>query len=493
MLTKNFNWQEITNKLSHSVFLIREDGSFLYANDYACEHLKYSREELLSMKVFDITTRYQKLSWTETWANFRKNKIARHESTHRDRDGNEHPVLVSVNYNDDSGEQPFLIVHTNDISESQRDRQQLLMAIKSAQVGFWDMCLKSGIVYISPELHRQLGQDVDTPWNVESWKGLLHPDDRDRAIACFDDFRSGKMEEYQNIYRLRHTDGDYRWFESRGQFLYDSTGNPIRLVGTQIDITEQKRIEQEVRKMLRRSEAVSKSLARSNHDLEQFAYVASHDLRAPLRGLIHLTNWVREDAADADVELPANVLSHLEKMQGQVERMDALLSGLLEYSRVGNRNHMQRSINLQAVLNDAVELSDVPENFKVILPKEDATWTTVREPLQRIFQNLIDNAVKHHDRESGTITITYEENENDFLFSVSDDGPGIEEKYHAKVFEIFQKLHQSSGDDGAGLGLTIVQKLVQTMGGNISIHNVEPRGTEFRFTWPKEISSEELA
>ncbi|EMI55687.1 PAS domain-containing sensor histidine kinase [Rhodopirellula sallentina] len=492
MLTENLNWQEITNQLSHSVFLILEDASFLYANQHACEKLKYSPEEMSKMKVFDITPRYQLVSWQDTWEKFKTHKRTQHESTHRDSEGNEFPILVNVTYNDDAADQPFLIVHTYDLTQSQRDRQQLLLAIKAAKVGFWDYDLESGNVYVSPELYHQVGMQVGEKWDVDVWTGILHPEDHDQAVACLEEFQSGRDEEYLNVYRLKHSDGGYRWFESRGQFVTDTTGKHIRMVGTQVDITTQKSTEEEVRKMLQKSEAVSQSLARSNRDLEQFAYVASHDLRAPLRGLIHLTSWVREDAADANIELPDNVLEHLRKMHDQVERMDALLSGLLEYSRVGNRNHMQRSVRLQDILKDSVELSDVPETFEIVLPEKDITWVTVREPLQRVFQNLIDNAVKHHDRDQGKIAITCQETASDYVFSVIDDGPGIDDKHHGKVFEIFQKLHPSAGDEGAGLGLTIVQKLVQTAGGQIEIHNASPRGTEFRFTWPKEITEEAL-
>ncbi len=200
--------------------------------------------------------------------------------------------------------------------------------------------------------------------------------------------------------------------------------------------------------MLRRSESVSKSLARSNRDLEQFAYVASHDLRTPLRALMHLTSWVREDAASANIELPVIINGHLASMQTQVQRMDALLSGLLEYSRAGNRTHMQRSVDLHSILDDAA---------------------------------------KHHDRDHGTITIGCEESVDEFVFSVKDDGPGIEDKYRERVFEIFQKLRRPQKGDGAGLGLTIVQKLVQTAGGEIEIQSDDPRGIEFRFRWPKKL------
>jgi protein-histidine pros-kinase len=487
MMTRNFNWQQITKTLSHSVFLIREDASFIYVNDHACEKLKYSREEMLTKSLFDIVPRYQNVHWPDAWQQFKLAKASRFESSHCDRDGRKYPVLVNVNYNKDDGDEPFLIAHTIDISESIRTRRQLSLAIASAQVGFWELDLRTGAVFVSSQLHRQLGQSDDTEWTLDLWKELLHPDDFQRSVACVEDFQSGRSEEYLNVFRLRHADGSYRWIESRGQFSHDDSGTPIRMVGTHLDITHQKTIEEEVRQMLRRSESVSKSLARSNRDLEQFAYVASHDLRAPLRALTNLVEWVREDAADAKIELPQTINGHLEKIQAQVLRMDALLSGLLEYSRASNRTHMQRSVDLHSILDDAVKLAAVPPGFTVVLPEQSPQWTTVREMLIRIFQNLIDNAVKHHDREQGTITIGCEESADEFVFSVKDDGPGIEDKYRERVFEIFQKLKRAQNGDGAGLGLTIVQKLVQTAGGEIEIQSADPRGTEFRFRWPKKL------
>ena len=486
MATQQLTWQSIADALSDSIFMVREDASIFYANDYACEKLGYEREELLKMKVLDINPTHDPSYWPQAWQRFRSMGVVRFESRHRHHDGHDYPVLVSTNYNDQAHDFPFVIAHVQDISKTVQNRQQLQLAVESAKVGFWDCNLESGKVYVSPELYRQLGQRGDEVWSLDYWKTLLHPDDREVAIANVDAFLGSKSDEYLNVFRLRHCDGSYRWIESRGTLLKTDDGVATRFMGTHLDVTDQKTIEHEVRRTLKESEAVKRSLQHSNHDLEQFAYVASHDLRAPLRGLKHLVQWVQEDTADANIELPESVTTHLEKMQDQVERMDTLLAGLLEYSRVGRRHHMQREVNLVAILDDAVEMADVPKGFEVIYPKENPTWTTIREVLQRVFQNLIDNAIKHHNQDTGTVRITCTESEDELVFSVIDDGPGIEEKFREKVFEIFRTLHKNKNERTTdGLGLTIVEKLLGTVGGSIEILDVQPRGAEFRFNVPK--------
>lgn len=485
---KHLTWQSIADSLSDSIFMVKEDATIFYVNQFACDKLGYTQDELTQMTVMQIGAPYQGNQWKDAWERFRNEGVVRFESKHRHRDGHEYPVLISTNYNDGSHDFPFVIAHVQDISETVFNRQRLQLAAKSAGLGFWDMELSTRQVYVSPELVRQLGQDVGTQWSVEVWMDLLHPDDLESSIKHLEDFQAGLIDEYANTYRLRHTDGSYRWIETRGAYLKNDAGEVLRFMGTHLDVTEQQHIEQELRRTLHESESVKRSLTRSNQDLEQFAYVASHDLRAPLRGLKHLTDWVKEDAEEAEIELPDSVMDHLTKMRAQVNRMDSLLAGLLEYSRVGQRRQMERETDLADVIADAIEMATLPEGFQVIAPESSPTWNTVREILLRVFQNLIDNAIKHHDRESGTIRIEYIENENDFVFSVIDDGPGIESKFHEKVFKIFQTLQNNSSEEStSGLGLTIVNKLLQTVGGSIEIHNAEPRGAEFRFRWPKQL------
>lgn len=488
MDTGHLQWQTIADALADSVFMVREDASIFYANDFACEKLGYTREQLTSMKVMGLGSKYVSENWEEMWERFATEKSAQIESKHQNAQGHEYPVLVKASYVDPEMGAPFVIAHVQDLSESVFTRERLQMAVESAELGFWEIDFSNGNVYVSPELHRQLGQSEDVEWNIDVWKSLLHPDDFDVAIERLEDSRSGKVPTYLNRFRLRHVDGSYRWIESRGSYVMNERDEVLRFMGTHLDLTEQKRVEDRLRDTLKESEAVKRSLRRSNEDLEQFAYVASHDLRAPLRGLLHLTEWVKEDAQDESIELPKSTLVHLGKMKAQVDRMDSMLRGLLEYSRVGQRQQMEREVSLNEVLHDAIKMATPPDGFQILTPDDSPKWVTVREVLQRIFQNLIDNAIKHHDRSTGTVEIKCEETPDAYVFSVIDDGPGIEERFHSRVFEIFQTLQkQKDKTVTSGLGLSIVKKLVKTVGGSIEIHGVQPRGSEFRFMWPKQL------
>ncbi|SMP46946.1 protein-histidine pros-kinase [Neorhodopirellula lusitana] len=492
MDTHQLTWQAFASALSDSIFMIREDASIFYANDFACESLGCTFEEMITKRVPDISPTYKATSWASAWERFRDHGSIRFESRHLHRDGREFPVMVSTTYYEDVFDFPFIVAHVKDISEPLANRQRLQLAIQSAKVGFWDMKTDENHIYVSPELCNQLGLPHDAEWTLQTWMDLLHPDDRQKAIDHAQSFMDGNEENYINWFRLRHANGSYRWIESRGCYVRDEYGELVRFMGTHLDVTAQKAVENELRRNLKETEVVKKSLQRSNDDLEQFAYVASHDLRAPLRGLKHLNDWIREDVADASVELPESISEHLRKMEDQVRRMDSLLSGLLEYSRVGRRQHMQREVSLMDILDDAVKMAGVPKGFRVIYPDHSPTWTTVREILQRIFQNLVDNAVKHHDQETGTIEIACVENDDEFVFSVIDDGPGIESKFRSRIFEIFQTLRKSK-DQGAtsGLGLTIVNKLLSNVGGSIEVLDAKPRGAEFRFVWPKQLELSE--
>lgn len=488
MDTSQLQWQTIADALSDSIFMVRDDGAIFYVNDFACEKLGYTREQLMSMDVMSLGSKYTSQNWEEMWGRFASERVVRFESNHRHVDGQEYPVLVTVNYVDGALGSPFVIAHVQDLTESVFTRKRLQLAVESAELGFWELDLSNGKVYVSPELQRQLGQAEDFKWDVDVWKSLLHPDDLNAAIEHLETFQNGKSSKYLNRFRLRHVDGSYRWIESRGSYVTNERGEILRFMGTHLDITEQKRVEDRLRDTLAESESVKRSLRRSNEDLEQFAYIASHDLRAPLRGLLHLTEWVKEDAVDEGVELPESTSVHLGKMKAQVDRMDSMLRGLLEYSRVGQRQQMEREVSLNDVLQDAIKMATPPEGFQILTPEQSPEWVTVAEVLQRIFQNLIDNAIKHHDRSTGTIEVKCDETPDAYVFSVIDDGPGIEERFHSKVFEIFQTLKKQKDETvTSGLGLSIVNKLVKTVGGSIEIRAVQPRGSEFRFTWPKQL------
>jgi signal transduction histidine kinase len=224
-------------------------------------------------------------------------------------------------------------------------------------------------------------------------------------------------------------------------------------------------------------------LERSVKELDQFAYIASHDLKAPLRAINHLANWIVEDAGDL---LPETSKTHLAKLQSRIRRMEMLLNDLLTYSRVGRRYYQKiETVDTGALVREVIDLLGPPPSFIITVQEDMPILATHRVPLELIFGNLIDNAIKHHHRADGRVHVSAREIGDFFEFSVTDDGPGIDEAFHERIFLIFQTLQPRDQVEGSGMGLAIVKKAVDNQGGIISITSARGQGTTVRFTWPK--------
>lgn len=263
-------------------------------------------------------------------------------------------------------------------------------------------------------------------------------------------------------------------------------GEPSSVGMMVVDISDRKRYEESLKTFAETLEqAVAErtaELERSNRELDQFAYVASHDLRAPLRAIDNLSLWIEEDAADV---LPEHSVGHLQKLRGRVQRMERLLDDLLAFSRAGRYTYQPSAIDTGALLRDIVDVLNVPSGFTVTIEGDLPTINSMRTPLETVLRNLIDNAIKHHDRPDGSIRVTVNDLGDTVEFFVEDNGPGIDPNYHTRIFELFQTLHPRDKVEGSGMGLAIVKKTVESMGGQISLASSEGQGACFRFSWPK--------
>ncbi len=248
-------------------------------------------------------------------------------------------------------------------------------------------------------------------------------------------------------------------------------------VGTIRDITERKMIEENLAQR-------SQELQRTNAELERFVYVASHDLKAPMRGIDNLATMIEEDFQD---NLDEDVQENLSLLRGRVLRMEDLLDGLLEYSRIGRVATRPETIDSQQIVADIVDLLALPGGFTVDIPKPIPTLSTEKASFEQVMRNLINNAVKHHDRDEGCITISGTKSNGTCEFSISDDGPGIDSIFHERVFRMFQTLRSRDQVEGSGMGLALVKKEVELHGGSVHIiSHSERRGTTFQFTWKEE-------
>ena len=222
----------------------------------------------------------------------------------------------------------------------------------------------------------------------------------------------------------------------------------------------------------------TRELEGANARLSEFAHVITHDLRAPLRGISQLARWIAQDHA-GHLDEPGRRLLRL--MVERATLMSQLLEGVLAYSRLGGALPPQRVI-LAVLIPRVVALLDPPTRFSVTWPDSLPTVAGVPEQLHQVFQNLLDNALKHHDRPEGRVEIGARRHPEGWEFSVADDGPGIPPRYHEKIFQIFQQLDPRA--PGTGLGLALVRRIVEANGGRLRVESDGGRGTTFAFTWP---------
>ena len=255
------------------------------------------------------------------------------------------------------------------------------------------------------------------------------------------------------------------------------------------DLTNQKQTETSLQERAKQLEWVNSELIKitsllkkRNQELDHFAYVTSHDLKAPLRAIANLATWLSEDL---EGQIPEENQQQLSLMQSRVKRMDGLIQGLLEYSRVGRKNTLVKTVNVGDLVQEAIDSLSPPPEFEILVPSKMPTLETEALLLQQVFSNLISNAIKYHHLGKGKIVISVEDKDEFYEFSVSDDGPGIAPQYHDRIFTIFQTLEARDTIESTGIGLSIVKKIVEGQGGTIRVESELGEGATFYFTWCK--------
>jgi len=416
-------------------------------------------------------------------------------------DGTKITVASGWTLQRDEQDQPLAILEiSNDISDRKcseialaESAQRFRDTFEQAAVGMAQASVDGKLLLVNQKLCEILGYSRQELIE-KKFQEITLPEDLVNELEFLRQLLAGEIENYCVEKRYIRKDGDLVWANLTVSLLREQNGSQF-LMGVVEDIRERKQAEESLRLRAQELNWTANSLAKTtnvlrkrNQELDQFAYVVSHDLKAPLRAIANLSSWIEEDLSDSMTE---DNVHQMNLLRGRVHRMEGLIEGLLLYSRVGRIQVASETVKVEKLLAEIIDSLAPPSGFEVKVEPGMPTFVTERLPLQQVFANLIGNAIKHNRGESGHVKISVKELDNFYEFSVADDGPGIAAQYHDKVFVIFQTLEARDQVENTGIGLSLVKKIVEGQGGSISLESAEGEGATFRFTWPKEPVSKE--
>ncbi len=363
----------------------------------------------------------------------------------------------------------------------ERSKERFELAVSGSAAGIWDWDLASDQIFFSDRFKELLGyQPTEFDDSFEAWERRIHPDEREPVIAALrqhlNNGHSVGKDMFDQEFRIQRRDGNYRWFHTRGQAVREASRDaPSRMAGSITDIHSKKQYEAR--------------LEHSVRELEQFAYVASHDLREPLRMVASYVKLLERRYAD---KLDESAKDFINYAVDGANRMQKLIEDLLTYSRVGSKPQDLQPIHAEQALSEAmINLQEAirETNAEVThdpLPMVSADQTQ----LIQLLQNLIANAIKFSSGgQIAKVHLSAKPLDGKWCFSVRDNGIGIKKQYQERIFKIFQRLHSRDDFEGTGIGLAVVHKIIERHGGSVWLESEEGEGTTFFFTLHRPLSN----
>lgn len=332
-----------------------------------------------------------------------------------------------------------------------------------------------GIVeWVNDGFSRLMGYSFEEIIGKKTSELLNGVDTNQQTVNLINETLAKKQSCSEEILKY-HKDGHKIWVHENITPIADNNGNIVKYIFIESNISERKQAEEKMEEYMR-------NLEKTNKELDKFAYIVSHDLKAPLRAIGNLTGWIEEDVGST---MPEAVLKNFNIIKGRVVRMEALINGILDYSKAGKNKGQYISFETKTLIKETFDLIGAPSNCKLVLSSQLPILYTDKIKIQQIFMNLMNNAIKHCDKNEVEIKIKSEEDKHNWHFIVSDNGPGIEKQFHEKIFVIFQTLQARDEVESTGVGLAIVKKIIEEQGGQIWVESELGQGANFHFTWPK--------
>lgn len=464
--------RELLDAVPAGIIVTHQDGRISYFNAEAERLFGYSREELMDKSIDLLLPDRFSHNHAQLRQSYADQPSTRYMGAGRDlygkrKDNSEFPLEIGLRSLVADGEQ-FIVATIVNITRRKQLEERLSNVIEASPYGQILVDERGIIQMINPSLLKLFGYRKDELLGKSM--DVLLPE---RYREGHEKLRAGYVQKPSlrpmglgRDLTGRHKSGTEIPIEIGLSQVASDSGNLTLAVVT--DISERKRLEL--------------NLKQANAHLEEFTYVASHDLKSPLRGISDLVEWIHEDLGNT---IPESVQKNVDRIRIRIGRMERLIDDLLLYARAGKRAKESTIVNVETLIGDMIDMHPIPSIFHIEQDIKIKEITAAKIPLETVLRNLFSNALKHHKGENPKIVISAEASGSYCLFKVTDNGPGIPKNAQERVFRLFQTLH-SGESSGSGIGLALAKRLTESHGGQIElISNTDNPGCSFHVWWPR--------
>jgi PAS domain S-box-containing protein len=492
LASEEARWRSVMQTSPIGMALISPAGAFLEVNGALAQMLGYTSAELLARTVRDLADPQDAQATLAAASEVASGtyEVVRLQKRYRRKDGRPMTAIVALSaLRGPDGIAHVLLKQVEDITgrledarvlaealERERADARFRAAVEVAPTAMLIIDRRGDITMVNAQVERAFG------WRREeligrSIEALIPARFRTahltHRLAFLGAPQTRQMGEGRELYALRKDGSEFPVEVGLASF---ETGDRSFVLAAVVDITQRKRGESDI--------------LRANADLEEFAYIVSHDLRTPLRGIDNLVDWISDDLG---AHPPGDVARNLERMRLRVHRMENMIQDLFTYSRVGRADVAHELIDPEALVQHLVEDLAIPDALRVQVRNSAGLLRAARTPVATVLRNLLANAVKHHDLAAGNVVVEVSRDGRFYVIVLTDDGPGIAAEDQGRIFKLFQTLAPVQGEHTGGIGLAVVKKWVEASGGSVQVASpVEAgRGSRFTVRWP--VNGEQVA
>lgn len=470
----------------NAMLIVDASGRIIYTNSLAEEFFGYSREELRGQPIECLIPQRFRQGHTTDRQEYSTKPQRRAMGSGlplfgRRKDGSEVAVDIGLSpLETANGTMTMAAIRDMtwrdlSIEELRHKEANLEHIIDSINDVVWSISPSGDrVLFVNSAWERVFGYShIEAQNNPGLWQQTIHPEDRTLATEALATLLATDQLDLE--YRIVRPDGEVRWISDHATLVRDAQGVPVRIDGIGRDVTRRKKNEE-------RQASLMHELQSANEELRNFSYVVSHDLKAPLRAIGSLAEWIASDYAD---KFDEEGREQLRLLVGRTRRMDALIDGILQYSRVGRTHEGRTDVDLDALMHEVIDSLAPPAHIRVEIDTPLPTVHADSTRIQQVFQNLISNAIKFIDKPQGEIHIGCIAEGKSWKFYVRDNGPGIEQRHFERIFQLFQTLVPRDRVESTGVGLALVKKIIELHDGKVWLESKVGEGSTFFFTLPR--------